>query len=189
MPTWRKNIVNPSYIKKKQLDDSIFLNSLYFEKYSSLLNNKELHKFLEEHNYNLIFYPHYEIQQYLKYFSTNSKNIFIASKEKFDVQTLLKESKLLITDYSSVFFDFAYMKKPLLYYHFDEGHYKKGYFDYVKDGFGKVISEEKILIENIKIAFENNFEMEKEYINRVNECFTFVDNKNCERIYSEIIKI
>lgn len=189
MPTWRKDIVNPSYIKKKTLNDSVFLNSNYFKKYNSLLNNKTLHKLLKEYNYNLVFYPHYEIQQYLKYFSSDNTNIIIASKEQYDVQTLLKESKLLITDYSSVFFDFAYMKKPIIYYQFDEGHYKKGYFDHKKDGFGDVINKEDEVIESIKTLFDSDFKMKQEYIDRVDNCFTFIDNNNCERIYKEIIKL
>ena len=35
------------------------------------------------------------------------------------VQELLVEHDLLITDYSSVSFDFSYMKKPVIFYHFD----------------------------------------------------------------------
>lgn len=44
---------------------------------------------------------------------------------KYDVQQLLKESLLLITDYSSVFFDMMYMNKPVIFYQFDENQYRK----------------------------------------------------------------
>ena len=57
---------------------------------------------------------------------------------EIDIQNLLKDSALMITDYSSVFMDFAYMEKPEIYFQFDEDqfrstHYAKGYFDYKKD--------------------------------------------------------
>lgn len=43
-------------------------------------------------------------------FKTESKHVKIADWEHYDVQQLLKESAFLITDYSSIFNDFAYMK-------------------------------------------------------------------------------
>ncbi|MDT9414117.1 CDP-glycerol glycerophosphotransferase family protein [Escherichia coli] len=35
------------------------------------------------------------------------------------IQTAFKDADLLITDYSSVAFDIAYMKKPIIYFQFD----------------------------------------------------------------------
>ena len=50
----------------------------------------------------------------------------------------------MLTDYSSVAFDFAYLRKPIVYAHFDkeaffsgEHSYTAGYFDYERDGFGE----------------------------------------------------
>lgn len=190
MPTWRKDIVNPSYIKEKLLPDSVFTNSKYYKSYNSLINNNDLINKLNEHNYELVFYPHYEIQQYIKYFNTKSDKVIIAKKESYDVQNLLKESKLLITDYSSVAFDFAYMNKPILYYQFDElTHYNKGYFEYDKDGFGDIVKEEDELVQKIIEFIENDFYLDKKYQQRIDKCFKNRDDKNCERIFNEIVKI
>ena len=68
---------------------------------------------------------------------------------------MIKKSALLITDFSSVFFDFGYMKKPIIYYQFDNelfrsNHYKEGYFSYERDGFGPVATKENDLISYIK---------------------------------------
>ena len=95
----------------------------------------ELEKFLQENDYTMIFYPHRNMQKYIDNFHINSKRIIIANSKEYDVQDLLKKSALLITDYSSVFFDFAYLGKPIIFYQFDEkkfrqGQYKEGYFDY-----------------------------------------------------------
>lgn len=190
MPTWRKDITNPSYSKDKGIDDSIFLNSKYYSVYSSLLNSEKLKNILIENNIKLIFYPHYEIQQYVKYFNVNNDYIVIAKKEEYDVQQLLMDSNLLVTDYSSVFFDFAYMKKPIIHYCFDKlNHYKTGYFDLEKDGFGKIISEEDELINQISQYIENKFSIEPNYEEKINDSFTVRDNKNCERIYDVIKNI
>lgn len=190
MPTWRKDIVNPSYVKEKLLPDSVFTNSEYYKTYNSLINNEKLINKLNESNYELVFYPHYEIQQYIQYFNTTSDKVIIAKKENYDVQTLLKESKLLISDYSSVVFDFAYMNKPILYYQFDKlTHYKKGYFEYDRDGFGDIVKKEDELVQKIIEFIDNDFKLSEKYQERIDKCFKNRDDKNCERIFKEIIKM
>jgi len=194
MPTWRNGIVQPSWIKEKIVDEKKFLNSEYYKVYQNIINNKKLIRFLEKNDFNLIFYPHYEVQQYIKYFNSRSDRIIIANKDLYDVQTLLIESKLLITDYSSIHFDFAYMNKPLVYYQFDKDyffthHYKKGYFSYEKNGFGPVLKTEDKIIDFVKKSFENNFSVDEKYSRRVNEFFLLKDHNNCDRIYNEILKI
>ena len=93
----------------------------------------------------------------------------------------------MITDYSSVFFDFAYIKKPIIYYHpHDDYHYEKSYFDYETMGFGDVITEENELINKINEYILNNCVMEKKYKENVDKFFKYNDNKNCERVYEWI---
>ena len=112
MPTWRAEIIQPSWIKKRVVDDETFLESEYFQRFQSIINNPKLMELLEKNDFKLIFYPHYEVQQYLHYFSGGNERVVLADKDSFDIQTLLLESKLLITDYSSVQFDFSYMENP-----------------------------------------------------------------------------
>ena len=191
MPTWRQYIEQLLSENDSIVNYGDFVQTNYYKKYNDLLNNVELQNILSQNNIELIFYPHHNVQKMAKCFKTTSKNIKIASKENYDVATLLKESKLLITDYSSVFFDFAYMQKPMIYYQFDEEeffakHYKKGYFDYRDDGFGSVVTKEKDLIEKIQKVIQNNFEMEEKYKKRIDGFFPLHDRRNCERIVNVI---
>ena len=186
MPTWRAWF---GITWGDENDDDEFLVSDYYKRYNELINSNELINFLNENNINLIFYPHYEMQKYLKYFNKKNENIIIANPEKYDVQSLLKESKILITDYSSVAFDFAYMRKSIIYYQFDNDeynskHYAKGYFDYERDGFGAVVKDIDNLIKEIKTIYYK----ENRYIERSNYFFTLYDNNNCKRHYQEIVK-
>jgi len=139
----------------------------------------------------MIFYPHASMQKYVHHFKTLNKNIVIANDKHYDVQRLLMESTLLITDYSSVYFDFAFMKKPMLYYQFDykkyrQAQYQEGYFSYKKDGFGVVVKEEDVLINNISETIKTGMRMPDMYIERVDKFFCYKDNKNCERTYYAI---
>ncbi|MFL8712009.1 CDP-glycerol glycerophosphotransferase family protein [Clostridioides sp. GD02377] len=190
MPTWREYLS-----KKNKHDDRLFLNSNFYDTYNSFINNDNLIDFLELNNYTLIFYLHHEFQIYRSYFNSRSENIIIANSREIELQDMIKSSKLLITDYSSLYFDFAYMRKPVIYYQFDrkdffERHYKKGYFDYFENGFGPVLDKELDIINYLKQIFINgDFNLEIKYCERMDKFFKVHDNKNCERIYNEIVKL
>ena len=90
----------------------------------------------------------------------------------------------MITDFSSVAFDFAYLRKPVIYYQKnDDYHYSKGYYDYQTMGFGQVIDNEDELVEKIIDYMENDCLMDEEYIKRVESFFKFHDKNNCKRVY------
>lgn len=194
MPTWRNYLVNPSYKKEKNNLEKIFLRSEYYKIYKSLLNSEKLKKILNKYKMKLIFYPHYEMQKYIKLFNTNNPNIIIASKEENDVQELLRQSKILITDYSSVYFDFAYMKKPELFYQFDKEKFKQKQYkecstEYKHKEFGRIAKKEDEVIEELEKILKNECKMEEKYIEMVEDTFAYIDNNNCKRTYEEIIKL
>ena len=190
MPTWRQWF---GMTDENKVSEDSFKVDEYFKVFQSLINNSRLRGILDKYDYEFIFYPHYEMQRYRDCFSTNITNLIIADNDSFDVQQLLKESKILITDYSSIAFDFAYMRKALVYYQFDsekyfEKHYSKGYFDYERDGFGPVAKVEEELLDRIEnIIIES--EMKEKYRDRAERFFPLFDNKNCERHYNEIYMI
>ena len=133
------------------------------------------------------------MQKNLQDFQTSSDNIILADWKNYDIQELLKESAFLITDYSSVFMDFAYMRKPVLFYQFDykkfrEGQYEEGYYNY-KDGFGKSIDTLDELITEIKKQFKNNWILEDKYKGRIDKFFRIHDDQNSKRVYSFIKEI
>ena len=118
----------------------------------------------------------------------------MSSTNGVDLQEYINKCKLLITDYSSVFFDFAYLEKPILFYQFDEEqfnkqHYEKGYFDYKRDGFGYVCDNEQLLNEKISLLINSNFSNEPIFIERRNNFFTLSNNENCKRIVDKILEL
>jgi len=99
---------------------------------------------------------------------------------------------MMITDYSSVQFDFAYMEKPMVYYQFDETevfdkHVGRGYFDYRESGFGEMAETEERLLSLIGEYAESGFMLKPLYRHRIEGFFPLHDNHNCERIYREIV--
>ena len=186
MPTWR------NYLSEQ--NEEVFCNSEYYKKWQSLLNSPLLFSELEKNNIKLIFYPHYEMQRFIHLFHSDYPNAVIANKDEYDVQVLLRKSDLLVTDYSSVFFDFAYMNKPCIYYQFDEAMYRenqyhKGYFDYRSMGFGEVVENEEELIQVVGEYVAHSFVSKDYYQARHKSFFPLHDNKNCERIYKAILNL
>lgn len=185
MPTWR-NWLYSDYGKVTEEALEKVRNSDYVKTYCDLLADKRLHAFLEENDLHILFFPHNQMQPYLKAFTADNSRIRIASTADSDVQTALKESAFLITDYSSILFDFAYMKKPMCLYQFDyedfrKGHYPESYFSYENDAFGKVVRTKDELLDCLFTSYRNDFRMDRLYEDRVDRTFRFRDNNNCLR--------
>lgn len=183
MPTWRRYVENVN-----------FTDTVYYKTWNSFLNSKDITDLLDNNNYVLYFYLHPHFKDYFHHFSTNHPKIKILSFENLDLQQLIYESKVFITDFSSLAFDFAFLNRPVIYYQYDEqeyfaNHYIKGYFDYRKDGFGPVCDTIQIVTQKIKEYTRLNGSIEQQYLKNGERFFVLRDNNNCYRIYNSIIKI
>ena len=186
MPTWRGYLTGITEEKLKASD--------YVTRWNAVLQDPQLLAALKKTGKTMVFYPHYEMQKNLHLFSSSDESVVIADFAHYDVQQLLKESQLLVTDFSSVFFDFAYMKKPCVYYQFDEAqffsdHYKPGYFKYREMGFGEVVTQHQEIISQIVSYLESDCKMKPEYAKRIDGFFPLHDQQNCKRILDEIQKL
>mgnify|MGYP002625225677 CR=1 FL=1 len=140
--------------------------TLYFKKWSNLLNNSNLLNFIEDNNIFIYFYPSKQLNEYIDRFKFKSKNIKIVN----NVQDLIIDSSLLVTDYSNIYMTFASMLKPVIYYQFDLDEYNK----YHKNNlilFGKVLTDEEDVVNRI-IGYTNmNYKIEKIYKQKINNFF------------------
>lgn len=194
MPTWRNWLERITKESLEYDDISDFSKTEYYKKWQEVLNDKEIKNKIENRNLKIIFYPHSNMQNHIKDFKTNSENIIIADSNNYEVQELLKESAFLITDYSSIFMDFGYMRKPMIYYQFDkekfrQGQYQEGYFKYERDGFGPVVENLEELKRILFRCIDNNLEIEGKYLKKEIEFFELYDKNNCYRNYIAIKKI
>lgn len=179
MPSWRKKLL---YAPPQYIMDSEYYNSI-----NSLINNKDLIELAKEYDYKIIFKPHPRVYDYIDLFETND---YVKVDENTTYQELFKSSDLLITDYSSVAFDFAYMKKPLIYYQYgDDYNFKEGYFKYKTNGFGEVTSTQEELIKIVEDYLKNDCQMKGEYKSRVDNFYKYNDKDNCKRVYDAILKL
>ena len=185
IPTWRR------WFK----DINEFEQSLYYTKIKSFINNKELEQVLKDANFEMYFCPHIGIERFNDLFKSSNEHVKILNIKDTDIQKLLIEGTILITDFSSLHTDFAFMNKKIIYYQYDEKDYKEKhigkfwrdtYYDFEKDGFGPVVKDEESLINEIKRVISIKEKNIERYEKRIDNFFELHDEKNCERIFNEI---
>lgn len=179
IPTWRQALRTTQNL----------LDSEYFSRWNNLLKNKELMDFAKENGYKIIYKPHPNSKKFLEFFNTE----YVEVEEKRRFHDILCESALMITDYSSVHFDFAYLNKPVIYYQYGDPSIEipelgDSLIEEDLCTFGAVIKEEEDLINKIKEYIINDCKIEDEYRDRVINFFKFNDKNNCKRVYDWILK-
>lgn len=150
-PTWRDDTYNSKgYLYKPEAD---------FKKWKERLSEEWV----------LIYKPHYLIVNDINKEELGDF-IYIASNEE-DINDLYIVSDLLVTDYSSVFFDYGVLKRPILFYMYDLEDYKENlrgfYLDVFKDLPGPIIKEEDKLLQIIY----NTTEIHDDFIDRYKEFY------------------
>ena len=188
MPTWRRWLDNIDSVSEFERTD-------YYKNWSQLLFDSRFLKLAKDNGFCICFYVHPKLNKFIDLFQSEEPLItFLNSKNGDSVQDHLKKASIMITDFSSVFFDFAYMRKPAVYYQFDEkqyfdSHYIKAYFDYRDNGFGPVVKNIDDVISEIRKIILNDCEMIGNYYQRAVEFFPLYDTKNCERIFFAINEV
>ena len=195
MPTWRNSIVGTYISGTERTRNPDFMKTNYAKHWHSFMNHAIL-KELNDQGYQIVFAPHPSIQEYMDEF-TVPNFIKIYSYSEGNIQSVFQNTSILITDYSSVAFDVAYLNKAILYYQFDYDEvfssgnhtYQKGYFDYNRDGFGAVAYNETELLAALKDLVDNQAKVPDLYQKRIDKTFQFRDSNNCERVYQAILDL
>ena len=99
----------------------------------------------------------------------------------------------MITDYSSIVFDFVYLQRPILYFVPDYEQFRAGvthsYFKLdlpLEEGFGEVTETADELVSCLEKLAANKFVPEKVYDDRMKNFFITKEN-HCEKLY-ELLK-
>jgi CDP-glycerol glycerophosphotransferase (TagB/SpsB family) len=182
VPTWRYDL---RYADEKQYLESTFHKKIIEFTESSLLQN-----ILQKYGYKLHICFHHATAKYIKYYqSSNIINISnMGSIENF--HTLLVSSKMLITDYSSVAFNMAYIDRPVSFYQWDTEEFLVveggSFIDYESELFGIVSNNQEKIIKEIEYNIVNDFKVRSDFKKKADTFFNYKDNHNCERIFKAI---
>lgn len=137
-------------------------------------------------NYIILFRAHYFIANSFEF---DKYKDFIYDVSKYDdINDLYIISDLLITDYSSVFFDYAILERPIIFYMYDYDNYKNNLRDFyidLKELPGPIVKDEKDLITLIK---EKNNKYKNMYSSFNKKFNPYEDGKSTQRVVKEILK-
>ncbi len=182
-PTWRKWIKGGDSIKA----------SKYFSAWHSFICSEELVSLLERENVDLYFRPHFNMMKFIGEFESSSERIKICLDHDIPLHFKIKECAMLITDYSSVMYDFFYQEKPVITYMFDRSEWEEQppgapHLDYETDLASDIVMDYDALMQQLKEQIAQGFQMTQQHRLRVDKLFSHRDNQNCERIYQSTIE-
>lgn len=191
-PTWRRNVTAGTNKKGHRHEYSInFKDTEYYHIYNGLINNPTLLECAKETGYKIIYLVHPILSPQKGDFTAPAEvTIMAGADDDVSYERMMCESSLMLTDHSGIQFDFAYMRKPLVYYHPDTlpPQYDAGGMDYETQAFGPVCVNEDEVVNALCNAMRNKCIMEEVYRERADRFFAFNDHNNCARIYEAVQK-
>lgn len=160
-PTWREKL---AYLNEEQ-----FLDSDYFKNMSDLMANEQLMTLLIKFGYKLKVFLHPKMRRFTKYLNNNDCVIITDSSQE-TLGNAIKNSDIVISDYSSMVWDFAYQRKPIILFQFDQMEYEKqwgGFFDMTIWDFGPIALTVNEVVQKLMEIIQNNGQMRSEYFEQM----------------------
>ncbi len=198
MPTWRRSLTEalPEDMSPEARTDA-FLASDYAQHWVGLLRSPALKALAERSGSRLVLlpHPHPGMADYLRAAGLPGY-VEVLDWKDIDVQDVIARSRMLVTDYTSVAFDVALLGKPVAYYQFDRreffssGHlFRRGYFDYDRDGFGPVAHTQEELLAALEELADRGFAPDEDTVRRIEETFGERRGDSCYRVYKAITRL
>jgi hypothetical protein len=186
-PTWRNYIaLTPDNPNETRPYSSLFKETDYYKIFNRVITDKKLLESAQKNGYRIIYLVHPNIEAQAVDFEER-EGVTVISGLEANYEKLLRESSLMVTDYSGVQFDFVHMRKPIVYYHPPQlpPHYEDGGFFYDTQGFGEICTEHTELVNLLCEYMEDGCELRKFYRARQDDYLEFSDHNSCRRIYDD----
>jgi hypothetical protein len=192
-PTWLPELAGAATaLNERRPPSPHFLDTPFFRIYAGLLADSRLLACASETGYSIDFALH-------PYLASNAEALsgrLSADRVRIVVpgvdtpyETLLREADLMVTDFSGVQYDFAYMGKPVVYFHPDElpSQYGHGAMDYESMGFGEIATTVDALVGLLCGYMRRDCAISDTYRARIDAFFEYRDDRNCERILTDLV--
>jgi CDP-glycerol glycerophosphotransferase (TagB/SpsB family) len=193
-PTWRVQFAPlvQAGSHHRRIDPSFF-ESDFLHSWMGLLRSPTLARAAEEHGLTVAFLPHPDLQPAVPDLELPAHVRPLTFVDN-DAQELFARCAVLVTDYSSMAFNAAYINRPVVYFQFDReavlsgSHLgRRGYFDYHAAGFGPVTESVESAVEAILATLDAGRDPVPEYQRRIDAAFPLRDGLCCARVVDEIV--
>jgi glycosyltransferase involved in cell wall biosynthesis len=193
-PTWRQWLavkLEPGSQRRNM--KAGFLDSDFAAAWLGFLGSDRLRSLADEHRVTIGFLPHPNLQAALGDVALPDHVVRLGFDDN-DVQELFARAAVLVTDYSSMAFNTAYIERPVVYFQFDRDRVlggehvgSKGYFDYERDGYGPVALSVEQAIAGVAEALAGGRVPTPEYLRRIEAAFPDRDGRCCERVVAAVL--
>lgn len=179
MFTWREWLFD--------LTQEEFIQSTYFQSTMGVLGSGKLQSIVQEEGLELRVVLHPFMKRYEGYFRGNGNMDDQISFFSFDdilIKEELRNADMLITDYSSICWDFYYMNKPIIFYTFDQQEFlanRGSYLNLDTDLFGYKANRLDEVVGYLEGIIRDK-RYDNPYFDQVSTYIDYFDQRNCERL-------
>lgn len=154
-------------------------------------NENQLQIFLEKTNMIFVTKAHFATKPHSEGNLSNTRIFHLPNDDYVDINFLLKDADILVTDYSGAYFDYLLTERPIIFAAFDLEDYlsasREMYFKYPKTVAGPIIKTWDNLYKELE-----NHKSEAKYkslLAEKNDIFNkYHDNNNSKRVFESILK-
>ncbi len=189
-PSWRKNLIGEYENNTRVLYVDKFKESVFYKEINAFLNSEKLAEILEKYDLTLDFKNHPIFADYDRLFEVKNPRVRV-TQDKNEMQDYLA----MITDYSSIVFDFVYLNRPIVYFVPDYEQFKAGIthgynqLDLpLEEGFGDVNENYEQLIDSIEYLASHDFVPKPVYAERMENFFVSRKKDHAESLYNAMKK-
>lgn len=193
VPTWRQGLTNSinaaSSFEEKR---SLLHSSEFYKAWHSVTHSARIQKTAENSGAQIVFVLHDHMAAFKELFEFES-HVKLTSFKEVRVQEFLVNSKVVVTDYSSIATEAAIAGAAVSYFQFDKaliysaGHtFSPGWFDYDEDGFGPVLITTNEVERWISSRARLDWSTPRKYRARLNSTLPVLDGTASLRVFSAI---
>lgn len=178
IPTWRDWI----------LDTDRFESSDFYREWLGLISSEDFRAAVKAGGWRVRMILHPNFRQFAPIFE--AQGVDVVKQGEQTVQELLRESAILLTDYSSVAFDFALQRRPVVYFQFDRRRFlgrAGSHLDLDEALPGTIAFDESEVVAALTNAANPGGTVADEVFERATSFFPMMDRNSSARVFDAVV--
>jgi hypothetical protein len=193
MPTWRSSLFDERALASTPAQRiAIAERSEFVVNWRQVLNHPGLRELARQQGLQLGFFAHTNLVPVLQALKLPPEfRVFRTGVDRF--QPVIASTAAFVTDYTSVAFELAQLRRAIFYFQPDrerfyggDHNWRPGYFDYDRDAFGPVARSTDELVAELLRSAQTAFRPDPVFVARMQHALPDADGGASERVYQAI---